>query len=93
MVFDESHWAKTKTSNPFKVFKWLQHIFSKAKVMYVTATIGTEPNHMSYMDRLGLWGKDCPFLSLDEFLEQMSDRLVKKRNYNKVINHCMELIH
>jgi len=43
-----------------------------AKVIYVTATVGSDASHMWYMDRLMLWGRGCPFSSVGEFEEKIS---------------------
>jgi len=66
MIFDESHLCMNET-NCSKAVKWLQWKFPKARVLYVTATVGTESTHMAYMERLGLWGKEAPFRNIVDF--------------------------
>lgn len=49
----------------------LQKLLPKAKVVYLSATGATEVRNMAYMDRLGLWGRETPFPSKQDFISQM----------------------
>ena len=68
IVFDECHQAKNSfpvgstepTKTGLAVIK-LQNKLPKARVLYVSATGASEPRHLGYMVRLGLWGKGTPF--------------------------------
>ena len=42
--------------------------------MYASATGATEPKHMGYMVRLGIWGKGSPFRDFPEFLAAVEKR-------------------
>lgn len=73
IVLDECHKAKnyltkggaTKTSVAIIT---LQKVFKKARILYVSATAMTEPEHVAYLERLGLWGKGTRFDSADAFI-------------------------
>ena len=63
IVFDEGHLAKnirvghssSKGSQTGLMVAKLQQILPNARIVYVSATGATEPKHMGYMSRLGLW--------------------------------------
>lgn len=61
--------ASQKALAALKIMKALP----KARVMMVSATGATELNNLSYMDRLGLWGRGTPFENKAEFLQQMEE--------------------
>ena len=42
--------------------------------MYASATGATEPRHMAYMVRLGIWGQGSPFKDFGEFLAAVEKR-------------------
>jgi hypothetical protein len=69
LVFDESHKAKNKTKTCEAVNK-LQELCPKARVVYVSATGASEPPHMRYMTRLGIWGSGH-FESHNHFVQTM----------------------
>lgn len=50
----------------------LQLRLPKARIVYVSATGATEVKHLSYAQRIGLWGKDTPFSSVKDFVNQIS---------------------
>ena len=50
----------------------LQARLPDARVVYCSATGASEPKHMAYMSRLGLWGSGSPFPGgFEEFLEEV----------------------
>ena len=63
IVFDEAHLAKNiqiggtteKGSKTGVLVSKLQRLLPNARIVYVSATGATEPKHMAYMGRLGLW--------------------------------------
>ena len=52
----------------------LQKKLPKARVVYASATGATEPRHMAYMVRLGIWGPGSPFRDFGEFLAAVEKR-------------------
>lgn len=49
----------------------LQKRLPNARVVYVSATGATEVSNLAYADRLGLWGRETPFASREEFVTQV----------------------
>jgi hypothetical protein len=67
IVFDESHLAKncvaigsTEPTKTGLAVLELQNKLPNARIVYVTTTGASEPRHLGYMVRLGLWG--TPFV-------------------------------
>lgn len=62
IVFDEGHSAKNygieskKPSQTAIIVEQLQKQLPFARIVYVSATPASDPSHMGYMNRLGLWG-------------------------------------
>ena len=53
----------------------LQTALPRARVVYCSATGASEPKHLGYMDRLGLWGgSDTPFGDFDDFRRAVESR-------------------
>jgi hypothetical protein len=81
IVFDECHRAKnlnaTGAGKPTKtgltVLK-LQTELPQARIVYASATGASEPKHMGYMVRLGLWGLGTPFADSKQFVEAVEKR-------------------
>ncbi|GAQ81070.1 Nuclear helicase [Klebsormidium nitens] len=83
LVFDEAHKAKNGeyinrknklvkgTITAAAVFE-LQRRLSKARVVYVSATAVTEPHHLAYMPRLGLWGQGASLKDFPALLKMCS---------------------
>ncbi|MEA5512267.1 strawberry notch family protein [Crocosphaera sp. UHCC 0190] len=83
ICFDESHAMGncTTTRNSFGLKNAsqqglagleLQRKLPLARVLYVSATGATVVDNLAYAERLGLWiGNELPFLSREEFLNQM----------------------
>ena len=46
----------------------------KARIVYASATGASEPKHMAYMVRLGIWGKGSPFRDFNDFLAAVEKR-------------------
>ncbi|KAH8098990.1 hypothetical protein JL720_1963 [Aureococcus anophagefferens] len=83
LLFDESHKAKNlfggsgggKPTKVGQAVMELQTSLPDARVVYCSATGASEPRHLGYMDRLGLWGGDaCPFASFRSFLTEVDKR-------------------
>ena len=49
----------------------LQQRLPHARVVYCSATGASEPRHLSYMGRLGLWGRGAPFKSFEDLCAQV----------------------
>lgn len=72
IVLDEAHLAsnlgmartsrgKAKPSQTALGMQEIQAMFPKARVVYVTATVASDPTQLAFLDRLGLWGKGKAF--------------------------------
>lgn len=72
VAFDESHKmgnaiemkgprGKKEPSQQALAGVELQHRLPGARVVYISATGATEPNNLSYLERMGLWGEGSPF--------------------------------
>ena len=80
-MFDECHKAKNlmprNSSKPSKTGQCvleIQKLLPKARVVYCSATGASEPRHMAYMTRLGLWGTGTPFSAFNDFLTAIEKR-------------------
>lgn len=82
VVFDECHRAKNlcpsqgKATKTGEAVRDLQKNLPKARVIYASATGASEPRHMAYMTRLGLWGKSTPFSTVMDFVKSVEQRLL-----------------
>ena len=81
IVFDECHKAKNlcpsgagKPTKTGQTVLELQNQLPKARVIYASATGASEPKHMAYMVRLGIWGPGSPFRDFNEFLAAVEKR-------------------
>eukprot|EP00094_Tigriopus_californicus_P001238 TCALIF_01199-PA protein Name:"Similar to sno Protein strawberry notch (Drosophila melanogaster)" AED:0.08 eAED:0.09 QI:0/0/0/0.88/1/1/9/0/1282 len=81
ILFDECHKAKNLCPNgagkPTKTGQTvleLQQKLPKARIIYASATGASEPKHMAYMVRLGIWGPGSPFKDFSEFLGAVEKR-------------------
>jgi len=81
IIFDECHKAKnlcpTGAGKPTKTGQTvleLQNALPKARVVYASATGASEPKHMAYMVRLGIWGPGSPFSTFNDFLGAVEKR-------------------
>ncbi len=81
IIFDECHRAKnlcpTGAGKPTKTGQTvlqLQQSLPKARIVYASATGASEPKHMAYMVRLGIWGPGSPFRDFNEFLGSVEKR-------------------
>ncbi len=79
IVLDEAHLAsnlgmarssrgKAKPSQTALGMKEIQEMFPKARVVYVTATVASDPTQLAFLERLGLWGKGKAFARPSELL-------------------------
>lgn len=79
IVLDEAHLAsnlgmartsrgKAKPSQTALGMQEIQAMFPKARVVYVTATVASDPTQLAFLDRLGLWGKGKAFARPAELL-------------------------
>ena len=60
----------------FQTVMELQKKLPKARIVYASATGATEPRHMAYMVRLGIWGEGSPFRDFGDFLAAVEKRYV-----------------
>ena len=73
IIFDECHKAKNlyqangKPSKTGHTVLELQKSLKHARIVYASATGASEPKHMSYMNRIGLWGAGTGFRNSDQF--------------------------
>merc|ERR1719249_384107 len=81
IVFDECHKAKNlcpggagKPTKTGQTVLELQNKLPKARVVYASATGASEPKHMAYMVRLGIWGPGSPFRDFNDFLGAVEKR-------------------
>ena len=81
IIFDECHKAKNlcpggagKPTKTGQTVLELQNKLPKARVIYASATGASEPKHMAYMVRLGIWGPGSPFRDFNEFLAAVEKR-------------------
>eukprot|EP01134_Creolimax_fragrantissima_P008498 CFRG8498T1 len=80
LIFDESHKAKNLSMDGSKTLGSLtataalkiQRRMPLARVTYLSATGVTEPVHLGFMERLGLWGPHTSFPSFKEFHTEIS---------------------
>lgn len=78
IVFDESHLMKNDKTTKEKDAsatarkgKLLAKLLPNARVIYASATGTTEVANLSYMERLGIWGRDKPFANPNQFIIEM----------------------
>ena len=74
ILFDECHKAKNVRSGTKagQAVQELQDGLPNARVVYCSATGVSEPKHMAYMTRLGIWGPSTAFPSgFDEFCSEV----------------------
>ena len=81
IIFDECHRAKnlcpTGAGKPTKTGQTvleLQKRLPNARIVYASATGASEPKHMAYMVRLGIWGRGSPFNDFSDFLTAIEKR-------------------
>jgi len=81
IIFDECHKAKNlcpsgagKPTKTGQTVLELQNKLPKARVVYASATGASEPKHMAYMVRLGIWGPGSPFRDFNDFLGAVEKR-------------------
>ena len=78
IVFDECHKAKNlyqangKPSKTGHTVLELQKSLKHARVVYASATGASEPKHMSYMSRIGLWGAGTGFRNSEQFIDALT---------------------
>jgi len=70
IAFDEIHAAKGNTATNLAVVK-LQSALPNAAIVYASATAASTPQHLACMPRLGLWGDQKPFGTVEEFLSKI----------------------
>jgi len=79
IVLDEAHLAsnlgmgrgtrgKPKPSETALGMQEIQEMFPKARVIYVTATVASDPAQLGFLSRLGLWGKGKAFVNASELV-------------------------
>merc|ERR1719347_2457943 len=81
IIFDECHKAKNlcpsgagKPTKTGQTVLELQNKLPKARVVFASATGASEPKHMAYMVRLGIWGPGSPFRDFNDFLGAVEKR-------------------
>lgn len=73
IAMDECHKAKQCNGNKSKTASTiiaLQDMYPLARVLYVSATGCSQVEHMGYMTRLGLWGKNATHENYSEFVNK-----------------------
>src|SRR3990167_526498 len=87
IIFDEAHFAKTmnfakskdseklstSSSITAKLVNQLQKDLPLARIVYVSATGASDPKHMAYMTRLGLWGGGTSFANFKSFVTSIGE--------------------
>ena len=83
IIFDEAHFAKnltlegdkakSGTSLTAKLVNQLQIDLPLSRIVYVSATGASDPKHMAYMRRLGLWGPGTNFPDFNSFKNSIGD--------------------
>jgi len=79
IVLDEAHLAsnlgmgrgtrgRPKPSETALGMREIQDMFPKARVVYVTATVASDPAQLGFLDRLGLWGKGKAFVKASDLV-------------------------
>ena len=80
VIFDECHKAKNFSAAADTGSKVASAVITfqdrcpLARVVYASATGISEVGNMTYLSRLGFWGKGTPFKSADRFIESMKSR-------------------
>lgn len=79
MIFDEIHLAKSvytaaRKSDQGKRIMRLQLKYPRARVVYCTATTGSEAEHLQVYCRLNMWGPGTPYADSDDFKLALRDR-------------------
>lgn len=85
IVFDEAHKAgnlglqkgtrgAVKASNTALAAREFQKAFPKARVLYVTATVASDPAQLGFLDRLGLWGPGKPFSGPEDLISKVGSK-------------------
>lgn len=64
----------------------LQNLHPNARVIYSSATGASEPYHLSYMTRLGLWGPDKKYASCGELMDSLEKRYYSLNLHNFLQN-------
>jgi hypothetical protein len=77
VILDEAHKGKNAygergTTATGEAIIALQEKNPKLRIVYASATFATEVRHLSYLQRLGLWGQGTSFESFESFLSQMA---------------------
>jgi hypothetical protein len=81
VALDECHRAKKYSPLQFKStiagnkVVELQDFLPRARILYASATGAWQPEHLAYMQRLGLWENEA-FISSTQFVTAMAGRLV-----------------
>lgn len=77
IIFDEAHQMggtalREQGASLYHVTgMMLQEALPKARIGYFSATGATELHNLSYLDRLGMWGENMPFLNAADFVQKM----------------------
>lgn len=80
VIFDECHKAKNFSASAETGSKVaaavieFQNRCPKARIVYASATGISEVGNMTYLSRLGFWGRGTPFKTADLFIESMKSR-------------------
>lgn len=80
IVFDECHKAKNISIGKAKNSKAASHALEiqnklpNARIVYASATGASEPRHLGYMTRLGIWGNGTAYKDFNEFCSAIEKR-------------------
>ena len=69
---NDSETENTDPSATAQRGKLLVSLLPNARIVYASATGTTEIANLSYMERLGIWGRDKPFSNADAFIMEMA---------------------
>ena len=84
IVLDEAHLVsnlgmgrtsrgKAKPSKAALGMQEVQTMFPKARIVYVTATVASDPIQLGFLERLGLWGKGKAFTNPSELVAAVQE--------------------
>ncbi len=67
LVLDEVHAANNPKTKTAQTVSSIQRVCRQARVLYSTATSASKLEHLSFLQRIGLWGPGAPFDTFETF--------------------------